>query len=178
VTDIANSGWVVNMIVRKVQLLGLAAMMTVMWGCGYSTRRPFTPKVKTIYVKPFGSKIFRRRIELDLTEAVKKRIQMDTLYRLADEGNADTVLAGEVLSVKQGTLGRSFGTSVPRETQFTLTVSLQWKDLRSGKILMERERWLQAFDYARPVGEREFDARQGAIDRMAERIVEQMETDW
>jgi len=40
------------------------------------------------------------------------------------------------------------------------------------------DRWLQSYDYARPVCETEWDAIQGAVDRMAETIVEQMESDW
>lgn len=165
------------MMIRTFQIVGVMALAAA-GGCSYSTDPPFRKDVTTVHVRPFGTREFRRRIEMNLTEAVKKRIQMDTPYRLADERNADTVFTGEVLQVKQATLGRSFGFNTPRETQLTLMVSLQWKDMRNGKVLLERKRWLQTFDYARPVGEQEFDALHGAIDRMAERIVEQMETDW
>ena len=160
-------------------LMGLAAATLVAGGCGYSTHRPFRSDVTTVYVAPFGSKEFRRRIEMNLTEAIKKRIQMDTPYRLADQKTADTLLRGEVLEVKQATLGRDFRfTDMPRETQLTLIVSFQWKDLRSGDILVERQRWLQTCDYSPLVGETDFDGLNGAVDRMAETIVEQMMTDW
>jgi hypothetical protein len=66
----------------------------------------------------------------------------------------------------------------PRETQLTLVVSFEWKDLRTGKILVERKRWLQTFDYSRPVGENEAIALTGVVDRMAKRIVDQMEAEW
>jgi len=147
-------------------------------GCGYTTERPFRRDVTTVHVEPFASKAFRRRIEMNLTEAIKKRIQMDTPYRLADKGIADTELTGEVLEVRQATLGRDFRSNLPRETHLLLAVRFQWKDLRTGKVLVKRDRWIQSFDYARPVKETEFIALQGAIDRMAETIVEQMEADW
>lgn len=155
--------------------LVLAAMIG---GCSYSSDRPFRSNVATIAVKPFSSKEFRRRIEMDLTEAVKKRIQLDTPYKIADESVADTILTGEVLEVRQGTMGRDFTWNRPRETQLTLIVKFQWKDLRTGAILVQKDRWLQTYDYAKPVCETEWDAIQGAVDRMAETIVEQMESDW
>lgn len=165
-----------NQLIRIV-VLGLM-WVAMVGGCGYSSERPFRSDVKTIAVKPFGTKEFRRRIEMDLTEAVKKRIQLDTPYRFADESVADTVLTGEVLEVRQGTMGRDFVWNRPRETQLTLIVKFQWKDLRSGEVLVQKDRWLQTYDYARPVCETEWDAIQGAVDRMAETIVEQMERDW
>jgi hypothetical protein len=158
-------------------LLGMISAVMI-GGCSYSTDRPFRSNVSTIAVKPFGSKEFRRRIEMDLTEAVKKRIQLDTPYKIADEAVADTILTGEVLEVRQGTMGRDFTWNRPRETQLTLIVKFQWKDLRTGKILVQKDRWLQSYDYAKPVCETEWDAIQGAVDRMAETIVEQMESDW
>ncbi len=156
----------------------LPVILAFIVGCSYSTERPFRKDVKTICVKPFGSREFRRRIEFNLTEAIKKRINMDTPYKLTDEKHADTVLTGEVLAVRQNTMGRDFRLDVPRETQLTLIVRFQWKDLRTGKILVKKDKWLQSYDYARPVGETEYTALQGAVDRMAETIVEQLETDW
>lgn len=159
-------------------LLVVVTLTVLAGGCGYSHRRPFRSDVKTIWVKPFATKVFRRRIEMDLTTAIKRHIQMKTPYKLANAASADTILKGEVLDVKQATMGRDFRRNVPRETQLTLLVSFEWKDMRTGKILLERKRWLQTYDYALPVGETEATALQGVIDRMAERIVEQMEQEW
>ena len=147
-------------------------------GCSYCSDRPFRGNVSSIAVKPFGSHEFRRRIEMDLTEAIKKRIMLDTPYKLRDEKVADTVLTGEVLEVREGTLGRDFIRNLPRETMLTLIVKFEWKDLRSGKILVSKDRWLQSYDFSRPVGESEITGIQGAVDRMAETIVEQLEEDW
>jgi len=112
---------------KLIHLALLGMISIVMIGvCSYSTDRPFRSNVATVAVKPFGSKEFRRRIEMDLTEAVKKRIQLDTPYKIADEAVADTVLTGEVLEVRQGTMGRDFTWNRPRETQLTLIVKFQW----------------------------------------------------
>ncbi len=162
---------------RRLIIFAITSLIAIS-GCSYSTDRPFRKDIKTICVKPFSSRAFRRRIEMNLTEAIKKRINMDTPYKLTDEAHADTILTGEVLDVRQGTMGRDFRLNRPRETQLTLIVSFQWKDLRTGKILVKKDRWLATYDYSRPVGETEYIALQGAVDRMAETIVEQLERDW
>jgi len=163
---------------KSFHIVAIGIMAAVVAGCSYSTDRPFRSNVCSVAVKPFGSKEFRRRIEMDLTEAVKKRIMMDTPYKLRDEKVADTVLTGEVLEVREGTMGRDFKCNLPRETSLTLVVKFQWKDLRTGQILVNRDRWIQTYDFSRPVGETEWTGIQGAVDRMAETIVEQMESEW
>jgi hypothetical protein len=163
---------------RLLGLLTLALTFTFVGCSGYSKDRPFRTNVQTVAVKPFGSKEFRRRIEMQLTEAVKKRIMQDTPYKLADTSVADTILTGEVLQVRQATMGESFECNLPRETQLTLIVKFQWKDLRTGEILVQKDRWLQTYDWSAPVGENQEIGIEGAVDRMAETIVEQMERDW
>lgn len=162
---------------RKI-IISLLVAVAALAGCSYSTDRPFRTDVSSIAVKPFGSKEFRRRIEMDLTEAVKKRIMQDSPYKLRDERVADTILTGEVLEVRENTLGRDFKYNLPREQALTLIVKFQWKDLRTGKILVNRDRWLQTYDFSRPVGETEWTGIEGAVDRMAETIVEQLEAEW
>lgn len=147
-------------------------------GCSYTAARPFPKDVRSVYVEMFRSREFRRDLEFQLTEALQKRILMDTDYRLADKTRADTILSGEVLEVRQATLGTDFRTDLPRETQATIIVSFHWKDLRTGKTLVDRPYFAQTVDYIRPVGETFFQASQEAIDDLAERIVEQMQSDW
>ncbi len=147
-------------------------------GCGYSTARPFRTGVKTIAVDIFDSKEFRRGLELQLTEALCKRIEAETPYQIAARNVADTLVSGEIKEVRQGTLGRDFDANLPRETAATLVVAFQWKDLRNGAVLVDRPYFVQTVEYIRPVGENFYDASQRLADRMAERIVEQMEAEW
>ncbi len=160
-------------------VLWLCALGTLpILGCAYTTTRPFPRDVNTVYVEMFRSKEFRRNLEFQLTEALQKRILMDTDYSLADKVRADTMLSGEILEVRQATLGEDFATGLPREIQATFIVSFRWKDLRTGKTLVDRPNFAQTVDYIRPVGETFFQASQEAMDDLAERIVEQMQTDW
>jgi hypothetical protein len=59
-----------------------------------------------------------------------------------------------------------------------LVVRVQWKDVRTGRVLVERPLLLQAVDYLPPAGETEKLAQQKGIDRLAARIVAQMYNEW
>lgn len=151
-------------------------------GCGYTTDRDAQfrtentsgRRIRTVAVPIFESREFRRDIELQVTEALKKRIEAETPFKLANRDRADTVILGEVMEVRQGTIGRDFVHVRPRETAATLVVRWQWKDLRTGEILVDRPQFIHTVDYIRPVGEDFYHAMQRASNEMAERIVEEM----
>jgi hypothetical protein len=66
----------------------------------------------------------------------------------------------------------------PRETSATIVIAFQWKDLRNGEVLVDRPTFAQTVDYIRPVGEDFYHASQKGMDRLAERIVEEMQSEW
>jgi len=148
-------------------------------GCGYSTKRPFRSGIQTVHVEMLQSREFRRDLEFALTEALVKRIEMDTPYRIADKSVADTELSGEILEVRQRVIGNRFGSDDPREIGSTVVMRYRWKDLRNGDILVERPRFVHLTSYVPGVGESfTKGVRVRGLDRMAERIVETMESDW
>jgi hypothetical protein len=155
-------------------------------GCGYTadrnagirTENSNDDRIRTVALHIFESKEFRRDLETQLTEALAKRIEAETPFKLAKQQRADTLLTGEVREVRQGTLGRDFRAVKPRQTAATFIISFQWKDLRTGEILLDRPNFVQTVDYIRPVGEDFYHASQRAMDRLAERIVEEMQSDW
>ena len=155
----------------------IAAIVTVS-GCGYQAGGPFRTDVKSVYVDMFESREFRRDLEFLLTEAVKKRVGMSTPYRLASKEKADTILTGTVLEQRQAAFAPDFLTRQPREKQMTMIVQLQWKDLRSGEILLDQPVELQSVDYLPPAGETEKYSQQKAMDRLAARIVAKMYDEW
>lgn len=147
-------------------------------GCGYSSDGLFRTDVKTVYVQMFDSREFRRHLEFMLTEAVKKRIAADTPYRVAPKEKADTILKGEMLEERQTAFAPDFRSRQPRDKQMTMVVRVQWKDLHTGRLLVNRPLLLQSGDYLPPAGESEKLAQQKGIDRLAARIVAQMYSEW
>jgi len=180
-------------------ILAWAALLT---GCGYSMSRPFPSnvdelafdeaaeaddaeevrrvhgKIRTVFVEPIRSKEFRRELEMRLTEAVAKRIEVDTPYRISSKERADTILSGEILEVRQSVFGTDFLLDRPRETATTFLIALRWRHPGTGKILVERKVYTETDTWVPPVGETFFKGSDRVINRLAERIVEQMETVW
>jgi hypothetical protein len=163
---------------RLCWVLGLSAAICGSSGCGYRSDELFRTDVETVYVDMFESREFRRDLEFMLTEAVKKRVATDTPYRLAPKEKADTILRGEVLEERQAAFAPDFRSRQPRDKQMNLVVRVQWKDVRTGRVLVERPLLLQAVDYLPPAGETEKLAQQKGIDRLAARIVAQMYNEW
>ncbi len=163
---------------RTVLALLAVSFVSMATGCGYTTQRPFRTDIQTIHVEMFQSKEFRRELEMSLTEAVIKRIQMDTPYQLAPRESADALLTGEILSVDNRIFGDDIGTDLPREIGATVTVRYRLQDLRNGKVLVERPRFIYQASYIPPVGESFTTGMIRGLDGMAERIVETMEVDW
>jgi hypothetical protein len=126
----------------------------------------------------FHSKEFRRELEFRLTEAIGKRIEMDTPYRLAPRRTADALLSGEILAVENRTFGDDFALDLPREIGSTVIVRFRVQDMRSGDVLVERPRFVYQTSYIPPVGETFTQGMTRALDGMAELIVETMESGW
>ena len=60
----------------------------------------------------------------------------------------------------------------------TFVVGFRWKDLRSGQMIVERQRLTYTTTYIRPVGESFADGSVRGLDGLAELIVENMESAW
>ena len=165
-------------IMRLTVCLVCATSIGMLSGCGYSTQRPFAQGVRTVHVEMFQNRDFRKDLEFPLTEAMIKRIEMDTDYRIAPRSQADTIVSGEIVEIRQNTLGDDFRTDLPRETAATFVVSFRWKDQRSGKILAEHQRVSYTTTYITPAGESFFDGARRGVEGVAEQLVEAMESTW
>jgi len=142
---------------------------------GYSLQSQYDPEIRTVAVD-----VYRRDIEMRLTEAVIKRIEQDTPLKVTDKARADTHLSGTLNVISQRVLSFDPDTSLPRELEMTLRISILWKDLRSGQILLDQPNLHVSGSYVRlePLAEEFFEGSQDVLNRAAVRIVEAMETDW
>ena len=117
-------------------------------------------------------------MEFQLTEALVKRIEMDTPYRCGNRRKADALLTGEILRVQNRTLGDDFDTDLPREIGSTTVVRFRLRDMRTGEILTDRPRFVYQTSYIPPVGETFSQAMIRTMNGLAEAMVEAMESDW
>lgn len=158
--------------------LVLAVVTVGATGCGYSNQSLYRDSVRTVYVEMFQSKEFRRNIEFQLTEALQKQIERSTPYKNAPKGRADTVIEGEVLEWRETAVAKDPITDRPVQNIGNLAIRYRWKDMRTGKLLVDRPLTVTTSDYVKLLGEQSFDAYELAVNQMARKIVESMETPW
>ncbi|MHC4638509.1 MAG: LPS assembly lipoprotein LptE [Planctomycetota bacterium] len=152
-------------------------------GCGgssgYSNEPLYPDQINTIYVKMFDNQGMRRGIEYKLSEALAKRIEVETPYKIVTSmDRADTVISGYISGVGETMLTTERQTGQPLEKEVELRVIVNWKNLKTGEFLIENlpvsssasySEWLsQSFDYASAE----------ASNKLARRIVQLMEKPW
>ncbi len=170
--------------------LAAAALGTGQLGCqnidptkGYTTASQYRSDVRTIAVPIFhrGAGEFRRDIEIRLTEAIIKYIEGETPYKVVEKSRADSILTGTLNSAKIQPLSIDTRTGRPREVQIRLNVDFTWKDLRgAGQIYVQRKNFRVAAEYlpTDPFAEDFFLGSEAALNKLAQRIVEQLAEPW
>ena len=148
-------------------------------GCGYSNRSLYRTDVRTVAVPIFASREFRRELEFELTQELVKMIEMRTPYKVVqDRTRADTELRGEIIDLVAPVLVEDIDSDAPVDVEVTVSCWFEWKDLRTGEMLAQKDNLRATGQYAIPVGETMDSATTEALRRLAERIVEAMEEDW
>ena len=145
---------------------------------GYTSRSHFDESIKSVQVNIFSTKEFRRGLEFELAEALVKRIESDSPYKVLKDSQADTVLDGQLVKVRQSVLADLYASDLPAEKQQQLVVNFTWKDRRSGRILAQGQGLRVVAEYTPPVGETFFTGQQELMDKMARKIVKQMRQTW
>ena len=145
---------------------------------GYQWHSLYREDLQTVAVPIFGSRDFRRGVEFALSKAVVNQLEARSPYKVVSRERADTVLEGEVVRVEVDTLSRAYREAIPQEQMMTLTVNFIWKDLRTGRILLERKNFQQTAAFYPTLGEGEFVGTQQAVERLALGIVQEMQADW
>ena len=146
---------------------------------GYSNEWLYPDDVDSVYVEMFDSASFRRGHEYTLTDAICKRIEAETPYKIvSDRDFADTVLSGQIGSIGSGVLAvdRETGLPLEREVQFNVTVS--WKNVKTGELLINNEMVTASSTYSSQLGQDFEYSAAVAANRAAERVVELMEEKW
>ena len=163
---------------RRISLLLALSAAAAVAGCsGYSTRSLIDPQYRTVYVKTFDNQSFYRGFEQSLTRQVVNKINSRTHLRIAPLGKADTVLTGLISNFQQQVLTEDLQDNV-RETQITVTVDMTWTDAKTGKAI-KAVRGLALSDTIKfDIGQTLDTTTPDLFDKMAERLVEELEASW
>ncbi len=149
-------------------------------GCtGYSNKSLFPEDVGSVYVEMFDNKSFWRGVEYELTDALAKRIESETPYKIiSSRDRADTIISGHIESIDESWLSTERQTGRPMEKEVELRAVINWKNLKTGELLIDNKSVSASASYSEW---QEQGFRYGstlAANRLAQRIVELMEKEW
>jgi hypothetical protein len=148
-------------------------------GCqGYHNDWPYPQEIQTVYVEMFDTSSFRRGHEFTLTDAICKRLEAQTPYKIvSDRSVADSVLSGR-MGIGTGVLATDYYSARPLEQETTVHVSVTWKNLKTGQLMLEGKEVYASSTYSDPMGQTFEYSIDRAVNKAAVRVVELMETPW
>ena len=162
-----------------IVLVVVAAALFPVSGCGgYQNNWLYPEQVQTVYVEMFDTTSFRRGHEFVLTDAICKRIESQTPYKIVSDRNiADSVLSGQ-LGIRSSVLATDRYSAKPIEQETLVNVRVTWKNLKNGQLLIDGEKVYASSSYSQPLGQTFDYSIDRAVNKVAVRVVELMETPW
>ena len=147
--------------------------------CGYSNESLFPQDVSTVCVQMFDNRTFRRGVEFELSDALAKRIEAETPYKIVSSADrADTVISGQIVSINESALSleRQLGGVLEREV--TLQAVVNWKNMKTGELLIANQQVAASASYSTYQKQDFGYASNLAANNLARKIVELMEKKW
>jgi hypothetical protein len=145
----------------------------------------FRSDIRTIYLPIARNETFRDDLGVRLSEALMRRIQERTPYKVTGDPGADSTLACRFSAVNKSVLTET-GTDEVRAFEAITSVEASWVD-RQGRVLMENRilpdgnqalYFSQETRVVPEAGQALESELQESIEGLADRIVAQMELRW
>lgn len=175
-----------NKYIKRILLFYLCSIGFVLLtsqGCGifsgYSSESIYPDDVKTVCLKMFDNQTFRRGVEYELSDALAKRIEAETPYKIvSSQDYADTVISGQIKSIGEFVLTTERQSGHVLEKEVELRAVVNWKNLKTGELLIENRTISASASYSEY---QQQDFKYGsnlAANNLARNIVELMEKKW
>jgi len=164
--------------------MSLCTLLCVVFcGCsefaGYSNESLFPAEVDSVCLEMFDNQSFRRGVEYKLSDALAKRIEADTPYKIiSSTDRADSVISGQIVRITESTLSTERQTGRALETEVQLQAVVNWKNLKTGEYLIENDSVSASASYSKWQNQSFGYASELAANKLAQRIVELMEKKW
>ncbi len=120
---------------------------------GYQWHTLYRDDVRTVAVPIFTNRTYYRGVEFQLSKAVINQLEGQSPYKVVPRERADTILTGEIERIFVHTTSESFTSGLPQDQRYLITVGFTWKDLRTGKVLVERHNYEQTSTWYPTLGE-------------------------
>jgi hypothetical protein len=168
--------------VRFVVRTALALYCLAVAGCGlkgYSNTSLYPDDISSVCIRMFDNRTFWRNMEYDLTDALSKRIEAKTPYKvISNDDLADTVISGQITQVKKSVLIRDREVGSALQNEILIQAVVSWKNLKTGELLIDSRLISATAQYSESLNQGTGYATNLAANRLAERIIELMETRW
>jgi hypothetical protein len=158
----------------------IIASLTSFSGCsGYSNQSLYPEDVHSVYVEMFDNKSFWRGVEYQLTDALAKRIETETPYKIvSSRDRADTIISGQLVTVDEQRLSTERETGRPLEKEVQLQAVVNWKNLKTGELLIDSKTVSASASFSEWQEQGFRYGSTAAANNLAQRIVELMEKQW
>jgi outer membrane lipopolysaccharide assembly protein LptE/RlpB len=173
---------------KNIRYLGILSLVVamVLSGCGYTRKTVLPRNIKTIYVETVKNKLqveeiyaYQQGLEMDITNAVIRRLQQDGTVKVAKKEKADAILKTNLLAFEQEGL-RFDQLEEVKEYRVFIVVSMSLVDAKTGDILWTEPNFTGDNEYyvtdVTSIGEQK--AAMDAVDRLAYNIVDRIVEDW
>lgn len=176
----------------KHQAMTAVLVMVALWivfrigGCasdprsGYAFASSYRTDIETVAVPIFDNTTFSHGLEVQLTDALVKEIHRSTPYRVVSEQRADTILNGSITVADLQKLRTASDSGLVQELGLELAVTFEWKDARTGQVLVSRRnfRSAESFVPGRGAQERLESAESATIQQIARDMVGELRSAW
>jgi len=146
---------------------------------GYSNESLFPQELSSVNLEMFDNQSFRRGVEYELSDALSKRIEAETPYKIiSSRDRADSVISGQIVSINESVLSmeREVGQALEKEVQLKAVVS--WKNLKTGELLIDNQTIRAQATYSEFQNQDFSYASALAANKLAQKIVELMQKKW
>ena len=128
------------------RVLVLVASAALLAGCGYSLRGSLPGHIRTVAIPIFANKTQEPAVENLLTRAVVEAFVSSGRLKVVRREDADSILEGEITGYQLNPLSYNRQANV-QEYRLTVTLNLQFKDVKKNEVLWHQEGLQQTADF-------------------------------
>ncbi len=147
---------------------------------GYAAASPYPSAYRSVALPIFRNDSLMRGFERDLGDALVKKVEQSTPYKVRSEASADTVLRGTITAIDMIQLSKDPSTGLANEMMLRMRVNFEWVDLKSGERIVAREgvESSAVFVPSYPAREPLELGRFAAVEQLAQDLVSAMQSRW
>jgi len=147
---------------------------------GYTFGSNYDQSIQTISIPIFENNTLQRGIEVTLTESLIKQVRARTPWSLTKSASADTTLVGVITSYTLTQVSQAPRIGLPQEIAVRITVNFEWRDNRSGDLIVARNNYAATSTFVpqRGIAERIEHGQRQAIEELAQDLISQLRDNW